>query len=180
MRNRKITLLILAVAALGAGMTFYSTSQNRKPASAQAWRPLPIGKHLSAFQIEIQEQVPESSDEDATFIARVRVMQDLQGDFKFQWNLPPEVEVVEGQTEDSFAMPQAGQIVELQLKLRGFSKEAQKTLSLDVEGYRQNQTVGSSAVVVSRTEDTLEAVAPELKRSAEEQLGSVAPNRGRK
>lgn len=180
MRNGKITLVLLAVIAFGAGMTYYSTSQNRKPASAQAWRPLPIGKHLSAFQIEIQEQIPESSEEEAVFTARVRVMHDLEGDFKYQWNLPSEVQVVEGSTEDSFPVPKAGQIVELQLKLLGFSKEAQKTLSLDVEGYRQNQTVGSSAVVVSRSEDTLEAVAPELKRSAEEQLGSVAPNRGRK
>ncbi len=179
MRNRKITLLLLAV-ALGVGMTFYSTNQKRQPASSQRWRPLPIGKHLSAFQIEIQAQVPESSDDEATILARVRVMQNLEGDLRYQWNLPLEVDVVEGQIEDSFAVPGAGQIVELPLKLRGFSKEGQKTLSLDVEGYQKDQTVGGSAVVVSRSEDTLEAVAPELKRSAEEQLGPVAPHRGRK
>lgn len=184
MRNRKIVFTAMLSLLLGASVYSFTGSPDRKPASAakSSWKPLPIGKHLALFSVELkaEEEIPEYAGDEVTLIGRVLVNQNLQGDLGYTWTLPDGVSVVEGMTSDSLTDVKMGQVVELKLVVVGFSKEKQSAISLAVKALSKNEVLGNSAVIVSRTEDTLEAIAPEMKRSAEEQLGSDPARRGRK
>lgn len=186
MRIRKI-VFTAAVTGLALGASLYSFSGNseeRTPAAApqSSWRPLPIGKHLAAFHVELKTdtEIPEDNNAEVSLVARILVNQDLQSDFTYSWSLPEGVSVVEGEVADSLANVKSGQVVELKLTVVGFSKEKQKMISLGVKAQAGNEVLGNSAVIVSRAEDTLEAGAPELRRSAEAQLGNETFKRRRK
>lgn len=186
MRKRKIVFTAAFMTlALGASLfSFSGNSEERSPAAASktSWRPLPVGKHLAAFHVELktENEIPEDADDEVSLVARILVNQDLQSDFNYSWSLPEGVSVVEGEVSDSLANVKAGQVVELKLTVVGFSKEKQKMISLGVKARAGNEVLGNSALIVSRSEDTLEAEAPELRRSAEAQLGSEVFKRRRK
>ncbi|UXR65572.1 hypothetical protein EZJ49_04820 [Bdellovibrio bacteriovorus] len=186
MRKRKIVFTAAFMSlALGASVySFSGKSEERAPAAAEksSWRPPPVGKHLATFHVELKSEadIPEDSSDEVTLVARVLVNQDLQSDFSYSWSLPEGVSVVDGEIADSLANVKSGQVVELKLTVVGFSKEKQKMISLGVKAHAGNEVLGNSAVIVSRAEDTLEAGAPELRRSAEAQLGNETFKRRRK
>lgn len=186
MRKRKIVFTAAFMSlALGASLySFSGNSEERSPAAATktSWRPLPIGKHLATFHVELkaENEIPEDGNSEVTLMARILVNQDLQSDFNYSWSLPEGVSVVAGEVSDSLANVKSGQVVELKLTVLGFSKEKQNMISLGVKAKAGNEVLGNSAIIVSRSEDTLEAEAPELRRSAEAQLGSETFKRRRK
>ncbi|AHZ85834.1 hypothetical protein AB1A81_00890 [Bdellovibrio bacteriovorus] len=185
MRNRKIAFT--AILSLLAGISVYSftaKTEDRKPASTakSTWRPAPVGKHLALFHVELksEDEIPESGTDEVILVGRVLVNQTLQGDLAYTWSLPEGVSVVDGITSDTLSGVKVGQVVELKLTVVGFSKEKQKAISLAVKALAKEEVLGNSAVIVSRNEDTMEATAPGMKRSAEEQLGSETVHRRRK
>lgn len=186
MRSRKIIFsTAFMLVALGASLySFSGNSEERSPAAATkpAWKPLPIGKHLATFHVELktENEIPDDGDDEVNLVARILVNQDLQSDFNYSWSLPEGVSVVDGEVADSLPNVKSGQVVELKLTVVGFSKEKQKMISLGVKAQAGNEVFGNSAVIVSRSEDTLESGAPELRRSAEAQLGTETFKRRRK
>lgn len=183
MRKRQIAALALFGLIFGiSGAAYVSNKSARKPASTTGRIPWPLPpkleKHLSLFRIELKaEQIPESNDEETDLVGRILVNQELQGDLKYTWSLPEGVHVVEGNISDSLAGARPGQIVEVKLTVTGFSKEKQNLISLQAIGKKGTEVLGNSAVIASRPEDTWEAVAPDMKKSAEEQLGGGRPGR---
>lgn len=184
MRNRTALTLILGLIFGISGAAYFSNKEKKRiPASVKEgkipWVPAPVGKHLALLKVEIAtpQNIPQEGNDDVELTGRVLVNQNLQGDLSYEWNLPEDVQIVEGQQSDTLAGVKMGQIVELKITVSGFNKEKQRLISLQASGSAGNQVLGNSAVVASRPEDTWEAVAPEMKKSADEQLGSGKSNR---
>lgn len=178
MRNRTALTLVLGLIFGISGAAYFSNKEKKRvPASVKEnkipWVPVPVGKHLALLKVEIAtpEHLPEEGLDEVPLTGRIFVNQSLQGDLFYAWSLPEEVQVVDGQLSDTLAGVKMGQIVELKITVSGFNKEKQRLISLQASGSAGNQVLGNSAVVASRPEDTWEAVAPEMKKSADEQLG---------
>ncbi len=185
MWKRKIVLIVGTGLCLGAfGTNYFAKNSSRGPASivtnkSNLWTPAPLGKHLALFKVEIASSViPESDKDETTLTGRILVNQEFSSDLAYAWDLPEEVQVIEGNVSDTLAGVQKGQIVELKLTVVGFSKEKQKLISLQASGKKGAETLGTSAMLASRPEDTWEAVAPNMKKDAEEQLGTGKSRRG--
>lgn len=182
MRNRKtLTVLLLGLLFGISGAAYFkdkARSLNRGPASVGGkkipWIPTPVGKHLALLKVEIAnpEVIPDDGDEEVVIRGRILVNQDHQGDISYSWQLPQDVQLVSGNIKDSLANVEVGQIVDLSITVKGFTKESQKLISLQASATRGELVLGGSAVVASRPEDTWEAVAPDMKKEAEEQLGT--------
>lgn len=187
MRIRATLIIFLGIIFGISGAAFFSEkSKSRNPASSlegnPLWVPAPIGKHLALLKVEIgkPEHIPESgANEEITLVGKILVSQKIQSDLSYSWTLPEDVQVIEGQTSDSLSNVQTGQIVEVKLTVAGFNKEKQRLISLQASSKGGTETLGGSAVVASRPEDTWEAVAPEMKKSADEQLAPSKSNRRR-
>jgi hypothetical protein len=181
MRNRStLTVLLLGLLFGISGAAYFKQKEraHRSPASTEAksripWVPAPVGKHLALIKVEIAkpEVIPDAGDDEVVIHGRVLVTQNLASDLSYTWHLPDEVQVVSGIISDSLANVKMGQVVDLSITVKGFTKEHQRLISLQASANRGELVLGGSAVLASRPEDTWEAVAPDMKKSADEQLG---------
>ncbi|UOF00249.1 hypothetical protein [Bdellovibrio reynosensis] len=169
----------LAVGVFGGNFFLSKNQSERKPSSVTHWKPAPMGKHLALLKVEIAqpEIIPEEGSEEVTLLGRILVNQKMDSDLTYSWTLPEGVEVIEGNISDTLSSVHTGQIVEVRLVVSGFNREKQRLISLEANGAQGTRAMGNSAVLASRPEETFEAVAPELKKSAEEQLGTEFKSR---
>lgn len=179
MRNRTALTLVLGLIFGISGAAYFSNKEKKRvPSSVKEnkipWVPVPVGKHLALLKVEIAtpEHLPEEGNDDVDLTGRIFINQSLQGDLAYEWNLPEDVQIIDGEKSDTLANVKLGQIVELKITVSGFNKEKQRLISLQASGAHGNQVLGNSAVIASRPEDTWEAVAPEMKKAAEEQLST--------
>ncbi|KHD88493.1 MAG: hypothetical protein OM95_08245 [Bdellovibrio sp. ArHS] len=183
MRYRTAVTLFIGLIFAITGLAYISNKEkHREPASVKSkfWMPVPVGKHLALVKVEVaSSEIPSSGNDEVHLIGRILVNQEMTGDLSYEWSVPEDVQVVEGHLSDSYANVKMGQIVEVKLTVSGFNKEKQRTISLQAYGARGEEKMGNSAVVVSRPEDTWESVASEMKKAADEQLGSESKTVGR-
>lgn len=184
MRNRTtLTVLLfgLLVGISGAAYLKDKSKSERHPAAAGnsmkakiPWVPNPSGKHLALIKVELSttHEIPEDNTTETVVRGRILVTQDLQGDLNYSWHVPEDVTVVAGNLKDSLANVKMGQVIDLSLTVIGFSKESQQLISLQASANRGNMVLGGSAILASRPEDTWEAVATEMKKEADAQLGT--------
>ncbi|MFM6929652.1 MAG: hypothetical protein ACKOX6_14380 [Bdellovibrio sp.] len=175
MRKRTKLVLIAASMILGfSGMAAYKTSQTRNPTAQAKWIPQELGKHLAPIKAKILplEQTPESGDHEVTLIGHISVNGPVDSDLSYAWTLPDGVSVVEGVLNNQLANVQPGQTVELKITVMGFSKEHQSQVSLKASVRKGPLEMGASALISSRPEDNWEAVAPEMQKAAEKELGT--------
>ncbi|MGZ3769265.1 MAG: hypothetical protein ACXVCP_06475 [Bdellovibrio sp.] len=173
MRNRTTIIFILGLIIGISGAAFLNKpSYQRKP----AWIPAPIGKHLAPIKVAIEKpsSIPDQGGDEVTITGRVSIIQNLDGNLSYSWNLPENVNLVSGRLSGIIENVSAGQTVDITLTVSGFNKEQQRHISLQASSLRGSETLGGSAVIASRPEDTLESVAYKMKQSADEQLGQTS------
>lgn len=182
MRNRTTLTLLLGVILGISGASYLSqNSEKRAPSSLQHKKilfPKPLGKHLALLKVDVSpaENIPATSDADLQLTGRILVNNNFSGDISYSWSIPEDVQVITGATQDTLSNVKTGDILEVHITVRGFSKEKQQLIALQASGLQAGNTLGNSAIITSRPEDTWEAVAPEMKKAADEQLGTEAKN----
>lgn len=183
-KRTTLTLVLFGILFGIAGAAYVNDKSKaaRDPASVKRkvlWMPSPAGKHLALLKVEIENSntIPSNGDGDVTLTGRILVNQEINGDLSFSWSLPEDVTLVDGKINDSFSGTQMGQIVETSITVSGFNKEKQRLISFQASGRQKGEVLGASAVIASRPEDTWEAVAPEMKKAAEEQLQGESQTR---
>lgn len=135
--------------------------------------PTEHNKSLSPVKVEIKkmEFVPETEDTSVEVVGLITLKQSLGPQVDYAWSLPAGVTLVEGQMSDSLQGMTVGQTAEIKIVVTGFNKLQQHSISLSASSLVGDQRIGNSDILVSRPEDTMEAVAPMLNQQAEEQLG---------
>lgn len=148
--------------------------QVASPAKATQWQPAERNKMLAPLKVEITrlESAAETDDATVEITGHLTLNQATSSQIDYTWDLPDGVSLVEGQMSDSLQGIKQGQTADLKIVVTGFTKLRQLAISLSASSLIGNQRLGNSAVLVSRPEDTFEAVAPVLHQQAEEQLGS--------
>lgn len=191
MRHRTTLVIALTGVLLGLGIgaskviSFNSLqSPSRSPASAVAmnsnWKPLPLGKHLALIKTELTqpEFIPEEGQDEVTLNGRIYINQSIADGISYTWNLPDGVEIVRGNLRNTIEDAKMGEAIEVSISVRGFNKEKQRLIFLKASGKHGGEILGNSSTIASRPEDTWEAVAPEMKKAAEEQLEEVGTSAG--
>lgn len=132
-------------------------------------KPFLQGKNQDAVLVKIESPILPKSDQEL-----VEIVGYIKGNFenldsvKYQWLLPNDVQVVEGNIVGEISGEEAGQVQTLKLKISGFSLEQRKVISLQVDTSVGNQAVGNSYSVSSQPKETWEYYAKEMKKNKDE------------
>lgn len=161
MSLKSIHFLAVCAVGLAFGAAAYLMKPNlksppppRNPASQWA------GKHSSPFQIQISapKGVPANENADLELIAKVSVQQTFNEDIEFNWILPPGVDLVDGDLQDSLSGLQAGQSFERRLVVHGFTKgDASQIIVLQVSTEDNGVRIGSAGVFKEQPEAAVAA-----------------------
>ncbi|MEQ1723738.1 MAG: hypothetical protein ABL930_11220 [Pseudobdellovibrio sp.] len=110
------------------------------------------------FEVKLDNNNFAISESDTSTIkVNVLALKDLQeGALNYAWNLPQDVEVIEGATNDSLGEFKSGEIKEFILKVKGFSKQLKKYVSFEIKGDYGQQPIRREILISSRYEDSLE------------------------
>lgn len=171
-KSLKSRVLLSAVVGLAAGalvMHFFKqeTVIGRAPASVSRSQtfaqPRLSGKALSVLQVALQapQGIPADEREDAVLVGWIRLNQELEEPLHFKWEIPNDVQVVDGDRSGSWSGVRKGQTFEVRLRVRGFSQEMLKMIAL--HGFIQAGPTefGNSALLTSRPEDSYELITGE-------------------
>lgn len=170
-------MFVLGIGSGVATSAFLSNaSDQRLPASpSKQFVPFEHAKSSAPMRVEIAKNVaiPELGSDEVILTGRIVSLRPLQGPLKYTWRLPESVQVVEGDTTAELANVKQGELVEVRLRVSGFSKEHQSAITLEAGGTIGGSLLQGSDIIVSRHEDTHEAHAANLKKEADAQLKGI-------
>jgi hypothetical protein len=170
-KTKAVLLSPLALGIIGSVLVYRQEHRvHRSIASIEPYQAhgLMIGKQAAAMTIEIvgPANYPENNTEVVELVGFIT--QYLSGDspLTYEWSLPDGVELVRGPANDTMANIPLGKAQQVSILVRGFSREAQKMVSLKTQIVTANMPLTASAVVVSRPEETMEARVIDLQAQA--------------
>lgn len=179
-RKLKYPFIFLSLIFAGWGVAFlyhqsekYSLSKNqlRTITSVKNNSTIAMEKHLMPITIDLQsaEEIPEGPNELVTIKALIRTPFEGLGHITYSWNIPSDVEVVQGYINDTIANPLAGKTYEVELLLKNFDKQYRKEISLKASVIGpEGQVLSNARVITSRPEDSMEHLAPVMMAKARE------------
>lgn len=176
-----LVITCMFVLGLGSGVItsalFKKSPDQRLPASPNSrFQPFEYAKSMAPIRVEIAKgiAVPESSEDELLITGRIVTTRPLEGSLSYTWTVPHGVEVLEGEVHEELSGVKQGQLIELKLRVKGFSKEQQNSIALEASSALEGMRIGNADIILSREEDSLESLAPSLRREAQEQLAPQA------
>lgn len=170
-KTKAILLSPLILGVIGSSLVYMQEHRVRRSfASIQPYQAhgLMIGKQAAAMTIEIAgpESYPDNNSEVVELVGFITQYLNADTPLSYEWALPTGVELVRGPTNDTLANLPLGKAQKVSILVRGFSREAQKLISLKSQIVTSNMPLTASAVVVSRPEETMEARVMDLQAQA--------------
>ncbi|MBS1969238.1 MAG: hypothetical protein JSU04_02975 [Bdellovibrionales bacterium] len=170
-RTKLILLSPLALGIIGSALVYMQEHKvHRSIASIEPYQAhgLMIGKQAAAMTIEIvgPESYPESNTEVVELVGFITQYLSADTPLSYEWSLPAGVELVRGPQADTLANISLGKAQQVSILVKGFSRDAQKLISLKTQITTSNMPLTASAVVVSRPEETMEARVMDLQAQA--------------
>lgn len=153
----------VAVISLGA-VIGYTTMKFFKPEQKNRFiASYPItkmGKEQDAralFDIKINaDDIALTEDGVSTIKVSIQAFKDFNAALLYNWNLPKDVDVVDGFLSENLGEFKENQIKEYTLRVRGFSKHLKKFISFEIEGELNQRPVRREVLISSRIEDSFE------------------------
>lgn len=163
---KKLPAIVLVGLAAG-GVVAASVSGLREPASGSAdfssHTPGKFGRTFSGkgqaiLSVELAHvgEIPQNDDDVAELRASIRAQKDFPAPVKVAWELPSESHVVEGSALSEFPAPKAGEVIEVVLKVKGFSREARRLAGVQAYVEVGGAEMGNAAVITSLPEESYE------------------------
>lgn len=164
MSSRPLAFICILILTSPFALSMSRTKPKTESLAFERISPAHRGKisHPIAITIEEPSEIPESGNAEVTIEAKIKIRNNSP-ELSYQWEVPSDVTVSKGSQIGNLSTEGKTEGF-LKLVIRGFNKESQKKIILKV-------TAGgftTSAIVVSRPEDTLEYVAPVIRRQVEE------------
>lgn len=154
-----------AIISLGAivgysAIKFFSPEQkNRFIASYPISK---LGKEQNArylFDVKINsDELALTDDGISTIKVNIEALKNFNSGLIYSWNLPQDIQLVEGNLSDNLGEFTANQSKEFILKVRGFSKNLKKFISFEVRGEFEQKPIHREVLISSRIEDSFEYV----------------------
>jgi len=137
--------LIAMIGFILGGLLFRNSGlpPSRSPSSElppliKTWGHSLSSKPNQAIQVRIfaVNGIPSKDDQELRLRGEVILHRPMEQEVQFQWTLPPNAQVVSGETEDVWPLLQVGQVASTEISLLGVSKESlSKTVTLHVAGW---------------------------------------------
>lgn len=113
----------------------------------------------SLFDVQvITDQLAATESGISTVQVKVRAYGAINDGLQYQWNLPSEVELIEGQYSNVLGRFNANEEKIFELKLRYFSKQLRRYISFEISGLANNLPVRKDVLISSRIEDSMEYI----------------------
>ncbi len=171
------SMFVLGIGSgIGTSYLLNGKEEQRFPASpSKQFVPFEHAKSSLPVKVEIAKNIsiPETETDEVIITGRILTTLPPEGHITYRWEVPGSVQVLEGETSSELSNVQQGQLIEVRLRVKGFSKESQSAISLQAKTRINGTTLGGSDIIVSRAEDTLEGQAAELKKEADAQLKGI-------
>jgi len=179
-KQLKFSALFCSFFAIGVGVASYLHNHHnlvleknhfRTIASVKASSTIHMEKHLMPVTVQIATppEIPEGPGELITLKGKVRTNYENFGSISFEWLVPHDVQIIQGQIAGDIQNPVAGQDYEIEIKLKDFDRQYRKELTLKANVLDPNgNLLHNSAVITSRPEDSMEHLAPAMMVQARE------------
>lgn len=178
--GHKTYFLATAILVLsGVGLGYTATSQLQKNSqtyykelaskSSHSFRPRNPQKYGVPIRVALATDSEVPFDENTNLVISASVLSGLDGirEFAYEWVLPSGVTLVSGSANGIFQLaPQDGS-PELNITVRGFSKNLYEHIYLRVLTGEDEELISSSASIASNPEESLEYIAPEMKEASD-------------
>ncbi|OFZ28695.1 MAG: hypothetical protein A2622_06305 [Bdellovibrionales bacterium RIFCSPHIGHO2_01_FULL_40_29] len=127
------------------------------------------------FDIKVKESTIGLDDSDVSeLIVSLETFKPLPPGLPFNWNLPEDVQIVEGNISGVIPEMGANQIENFVLKVKGFNKQKKSYISFSIKGEVENIKINREILMSSRPEDSFEYVVQQHdQRKREEAKGKV-------
>lgn len=153
----------IAVILLGGVVGYSSVQFFKKPTKNRFIASQNISKlgqdqtsrTLFDVQLDLNELAKDESDV-STIKVIVQALKDFPDGLNYRWNLPADVEIVEGSPFSILGNFTAGQSKEFILKVKNFSKSLRKYISFEVQGELNQYAIKREVLISSRVEDSFE------------------------
>lgn len=164
MSTRPLAFICILILASPFALSMSPSKPKPKSLAFERISPAHRGKPSQPVTVSLKEpsSIPETGDDEVTIEAKIANRRKAQ-DLHFQWELPADVSATK-ESISGVLTTQGKEEVSLKITVKGFNKESQKSIILKVTA----AGFTASDIVVSRPEDTLEHVAPVIRRQVEE------------
>lgn len=109
------------------------------------------------FEVKLDNNDFAATENDVSTIqVNVQALKDLPVGLTYTWNLPQDVELLEGHTSDVLGNFVAGESRSYVLKVKGFSKQLKKYVSFEIQGEHEQKNIRREVLISSRYEDSME------------------------
>lgn len=154
-----VVIAIGSIVGYSSVKYFMPEPKNRSLASFPASK---LGReHNAKFLFDARvnaDDLAKTEDGISTIRIKIEAFKNLNSGLIYSWNLPSDVELVEGVLSDDLGALSQSQSKEISIKVRGFSKQFKKFLSFEVKGEFEQRPVNREILVSSRVEDSFEYV----------------------
>ena len=121
-----------------------------------------LGKVQNArnlFDVKLNtEGLAVTEDGTSTIKVSIEALKNFDSGLVYTWNLPQDIEVLEGPLTENLGAFSAGQSKEFTLKARRFSKQLKKFISFEIKGDYEQRPINREILISSRVEDSFEYV----------------------
>lgn len=164
MSTRALAFICVLILASPFALSMSPSKPKAQGLAFERISPAHRGKPSQPVAVALQEpsNIPESGDEVVTIEAKILNRRNAP-ELKYEWELPAGVSATKESISGKLSS-QGKDEVSLKITVKGFNKESQKSIILKVTAADFTAT----DIVVSRPEDTLEYVAPVIRRQVEE------------
>jgi hypothetical protein len=157
----KSGLVVLLGGVCGYKLMSYSqekspVKQNRFMASAAISK---IGKDQVSrqfFDLQTDSQIAKDDSSLTELKIILTALKDINTNLSYKWNVPSNVNVLQGPIQDQLPSMKSGETKEIVIKVTSFSKEMKKYISFEIDGAANQFPVHREVLISSRIEDSLE------------------------
>jgi hypothetical protein len=105
------------------------------------------------------------ADDVSTIRMTLQTFKPIPAGVNYTWNLPSDVQLVEGKISDQLPEMAANQTKEIIIKVKSYNKIKKSYISFLIEGNVENTNFKRESLVSSRPEDSFEYVVQDYERS---------------
>ncbi len=144
-----------------------------------------LGKEQNArflFDVKLNtDGLALTEDGTSTIKVSIEALKNFDSGLVYSWNLPQDIEVLEGTLTENLGAFTAGQSKEFTLKVRQFSKQLKKFISFEIKGDYEQRPINREILISSRVEDSFEYVIQqnEKKRKVQAQKLGTAKSKSK-
>lgn len=109
------------------------------------------------FDIKVNtDELALTENDISTIKVNVLALKNINSGLIYNWNLPNDVELINGYLNDGVGEFVANQSKEFTIRVRGFSKQFNKFISFEILGELEQRPIRREILISSRIEDSLE------------------------